>query len=111
MLEDEDPEAAQPLLNEMRALADRKRALLSEKDAIAHTHQDWEAAQSKLQELEEWCEDIASKIEQLTWEEKWVPLEALGINVKVWRTEHDPRVYIGTDLKFIDEMVKSTTTS
>jgi site-specific DNA recombinase len=112
MLESDDPDAAQPLLVEMRSLADRKRALLAEKEAIGNRRQQWEATQAQLQELEEWCNDIAQKVERLSWEEKRIALEALGIAVKVWRQDHKPqRVWIGSDLRFLDTMVESMTTS
>ena len=63
----------------------------------------WEAAQAKLTELEAWCRHVAANLGTLTYEQKRLALDALGVRVRVWHPDHTPRYDITAALPLLPD--------
>jgi site-specific DNA recombinase len=87
----DDDGAAAPLMVELRALAARKRTLEAEREAVQGRRSAWEAARRQLAGVEEWCRRVAANLDAMTYAEKRLALEALGVGVKLYRKDHAPR--------------------
>ncbi len=87
----------------------QKTRLLQEREGILRRREAWQAAEEQLGSLTEWCRMVAAKLGQLTYEEKRLALEALGVQVVVYRADHDPRWEITASIP-LDSAILSTTT-
>jgi site-specific DNA recombinase len=90
----DDDDAAAPLQTELVALGARRRQLEQEREGILSRRAGWEAAQGRLAELEAWCEAVAAKLGTLTYAQRRLALEALGVEARVWRADVHPRYQI-----------------
>jgi site-specific DNA recombinase len=88
-LDDED--AAAPLINELRSLGSQKRDLEAELQRLKSVANAASAEASRLGDLASWCNRVASNLATLTYDQKRLVLEALGVRVRVWRSDHEPR--------------------
>ncbi len=87
----EDEEAAAPLLLELQGLAKESKVLSAERaslEALARANDD---ERDRLADLAAWCSRVAGNLPTLTYDEKRMVLDALGVEVRVYRTDHDPR--------------------
>jgi site-specific DNA recombinase len=89
VLLDDDPDAAAPLVSELRNISTRMRALDVERASILERRASWEYAQEHLAELQDWCSHVAERITQLTWAQKRNALDVLGVKVRLFR-KNDP---------------------
>ena len=90
----DDAAAAAPLVAQMQALGHRKRELEQERDSLLARHEHWQAAQKRLTDLAEWCRTVAENLDALNYEQRRLALTALGVKVKLYRADHDPRYEI-----------------
>lgn len=81
----EDDDAAAPLLAELKALAARKSSAEAELKAIRQRMQDAEEEHAHVRSLAAWCDTVRQNLHHLTYEQKRLALEALGVQVHVWR--------------------------
>jgi site-specific DNA recombinase len=81
-----DDDASAPLLVERKRLAERKKALEIERDALAQRLADQEAEDAQVTSLTEWCARVGTNLDTLTYDEKRLALDALGVNVRVYRS-------------------------
>lgn len=102
----ERSDALAPLVNQLEALSERHEQLLRERSQIQSRRSAWEAMRVTLDGFNEWSATIANRIEQLSFKEKRMVLDALGVYVVVYRSEHNPRYEIFAD---IDPAVVSST--
>ena len=89
-----DPDSAALLYEQLALLSERRKALEAERDGIAARRRGWQEARGRLDELEAWCRNVAGKVGRLTWEQKRLALDALGVGAKVWHSNHDPHFEI-----------------
>lgn len=89
MLDDED--ARVPLVAQLKALAERKRALEAEKAGQRALREDWEQTQARLDLLEGWCARVAANIDEMTYQDRRDMLSALGFCALVWPRTRKPR--------------------
>jgi site-specific DNA recombinase len=82
----DDEDAAAPLLAELRALAARKKALEVERDALTQRIADRATEDAKLQTLTDWCSLVGTNLDTLSYDEKRLALDALGVKVRVYRS-------------------------
>jgi site-specific DNA recombinase len=80
-----DDDAAAPLIAELRALSARKVAVEKERDDLHQRIADAAADTVHLKSLTEWCATVNANLESLTYDEKRVAMDALGVQVHVWR--------------------------
>ena len=89
LLDDED--ASAPLLAELEALANSAKTLRAERQLIERRAEDEAETQRRLTDLSDWCERVAGNLPTLAYEDKRMVLEALGVSVRVFKADHDPR--------------------
>jgi site-specific DNA recombinase len=82
----DDEDAAAPLLAELRALAARKKALEVERNTLTQRIADRATEDAKLQTLTDWCSLVGTNLDTLSYDEKRLALDALGVKVRVYRS-------------------------
>lgn len=103
----DDPDAVVPLVAQLRALAERRRALDIERAHLAERQAAWHSARLDLDSLAKWCATVANKVDALTWQERRMALAALGVSATVYPPGHEPRYVIDADISM--QTVSSTT--
>jgi site-specific DNA recombinase len=93
-----DPEAAAPIVAEIEALRAQQRSLEVERVAVLARRAGWEEGQRRLADLQRWCQRVSTRLGELTYEQKRLALEALGVEVRVWKADHEPRYVITAQL-------------
>ena len=94
----EEPEAAAPLVAEIEALRRQQRSFEAERVAVLARRTGWEEGQRRLADLQRWCQRVSTRLGELTYEQKRLALEALGVEVRVWKADHEPRYVITAQL-------------
>jgi site-specific DNA recombinase len=90
----DDQEAQEPLVRELEALRSQQKALAQERDLLLSRRQNWESAQRHIDSLEAWCNQVASNLDSLDYDQRREALQAFGVRVTIYRTGHDPRYEI-----------------
>ncbi len=80
-----------PLLTELSALAAQRRALQVDRTVLATRHQTDRVERERMANLAAWCERVGANVATLSYAERRMVLEALGVSVKVYRADHNPR--------------------
>ncbi len=93
-------DALTPLVEKLAALASQKQQLQAERGAIEQRRAGWEAAQQRLDDLEEWCRSVAEELHALDYTNRRTALDALGVSVKVYHRRHEPRYEISAAIPF-----------
>ena len=86
--------AAALVASQLDELGRQEQRLESERETVLHRADAWIQAEQRLSDLEQWCRQVAGRLGQLSYENKRTALEALGVQVRVWRSDHDPRYEI-----------------
>ncbi len=87
----DDADASAPVIAELRALADQKRALDSEHAALRQRRQAVEDDRDRLADVAEWCRCVAGNLPGLNYQQRRDLLTALGVSVRVWREDGPQR--------------------
>jgi site-specific DNA recombinase len=98
----DDRDVAALIHEELNALATQKRQFEAERALLQDQRAAWSLAQDRLQDFDIWRHQVAANLGGITYEERRLALRALGVEVRVWRTDHDPRFDITMRLDFID---------
>ena len=102
-------EVVAALVNEkLITMEKQQRELAAEREAVLSRRQTWLAAQDRLGELETWCRMVAANLGKLTYQDKRLALDALGVQARVWRTDHTPRYEIETNIPLDEAIMDST---
>ncbi len=80
-----DDDAAAPLIVELKSLAAQKTAAEKERTELQQRIMDRDAEAAKVKALAEWCSMIGGKLDSLSYDKKRLALEALGVQVKIYR--------------------------
>ncbi len=88
-LDDED--ASAPLLAELKQLSAEARELKVERSVLAAQAKARETDTHMLASMKTWCGRVSKNLLTMSYKEKRLVLEALGVSVKVFRTDHAPR--------------------
>ena len=59
-------------------------------------------------DLELWCRNVAERLDGLAYEQKRMALDALGVRVEVWRSDHEPRYRIEANVPLEEPIVSRT---
>ena len=89
-----DDDDAEPLTREMAALGTEKRQLLTERQRVLQRRTEWEMTQARLYEIETWRQSVVAEMATLDITTKRLALQALGVEVRVWKADHEPRYEI-----------------
>jgi hypothetical protein len=87
------------LASEKLAELEQQRGRLeAERETVANRRAAWEAAQGRIDDLQAWCRTVGENLAELTYERKRAILDALGVEVKVYRADHAPRWQIKAEI-------------
>jgi hypothetical protein len=103
-----DLEAAAPVVRQLEALREQQERLTRDREQIQARRANWEAAQQRLSDLEAWCHHVAGRLGELTYEQKRDALTALGVEVRVYPKDHNPRYVITLALPLPDSVAYSS---
>ena len=70
---------------ELQALAASKTAAERERNDLQRRIADADADTVRMRSLTEWCQTVAANLDALTYDEKRLALDGLGVMVRVWR--------------------------
>ena len=87
------------LVTEKLATLEAQHAQLGgERDAILGRRSAWRAWRARLGDLQAWCRTVAANVDDLDYDGRRLAMEALGVRVTLWGTDHTPRYEILTNL-------------
>jgi site-specific DNA recombinase len=100
-----EPEAAAPIAAQIEALREQEKSVRAEREENLARQCAWETAQQHLSDLEIWCRTVAERLTTITVAEKRLALEALGVQVRVWRAGCTPRhqITMSIPIDIVDE--------
>jgi site-specific DNA recombinase len=81
----DDDEASAPLLAELKSLADRKKVLAVEHDALTQKIKDQDGEDAKVTTLTTWCSRVGANLDTLSYDERRMAIDALGVQVRAYR--------------------------
>jgi site-specific DNA recombinase len=87
----DDDQAAALLLRELEQSTRQQRAVDAEREQLLARQAALHASRRQLLDLDAWRARMAANLDALTWEERRLLMDLLGIRVQVWRHGHDPR--------------------
>lgn len=90
LLED-DQDSLTLLTQEMTRLTKQRSELVDDRKMKASQQAAELADTDRLLDLADWCRRTAENLELLNYEERRMVLDALGVRVRVWKTDHQPR--------------------
>ncbi len=94
----DDEYVADSLIADISALGKQAGALDAELGRLSAERASWEADQQRLDDLQAWRRDVSRNLSLLDYAGRRLALEALGVQVRVWATNHDPRYEIRMEL-------------
>ncbi len=103
-----DPDAIAPLARQLQLLADQKRQFLGEREAVLRRRDAWAAAEDQVSSISAWCETVATRLEELTYEDKRLALEALEVQVKLYPSSCDERWVITASIPLAPTIASTT---
>jgi site-specific DNA recombinase len=107
MAQIDDDEAAAPLIAQLSELKQRRQSMRAEMARIETRHAEWQDTQLALDSLIEWTSVIGRNLDAMTWTERRLAMDALGVKVTVYPHGHEPRFVITADIPL--ELASSTT--
>lgn len=78
------PTSAQRVGVQLAELEAEEQRLHERLDAIRQRRETWEAAQERLTDLQAWCEQVADRLGQLTYEQRRLALDYLAVEARVF---------------------------
>jgi site-specific DNA recombinase len=81
----DDDDAANPLIAELKSLSTRRAALEQERADLLRRIANAEADSLHLRSLSDWCAAVRENVDSLDYAGKRLAMEALGVQVRVWR--------------------------
>jgi site-specific DNA recombinase len=82
-------------------LADNE--LQHERELITLRREEWRIAQERLDDIEAWPYNGAANVRDLTYDQRRLALEALGVKVEGWKEDHNPRWTMETKLNILSQ--------
>jgi site-specific DNA recombinase len=98
----DDLDLAAPVVAEIQQWRQRERDLEREREAILARQESWARAERRLDGLASWCETVAANLTGVTYQEKRDALLALGVQVRLYRSDHEPRYEITASIPLGD---------
>ncbi len=90
----EDETIAEVVKQKLTALSQQRRQLEQERDAILGRRAGWEAAQASLLNVQAYCRSVVMNLDELTYAQKRLALDALNVQVHIFTRDHSPRYII-----------------
>ena len=92
----DDLDSREVLLAELTKLSEQQRALGAERFALTAQQARWQGDRQVLDALEAWCRQVANGLDDSNYERKREVLAALGVRVRLYAVDHNPRWEIET---------------
>ena len=89
-------------------LAQERRQHEAERDKVLAERASWEAVQGRLDDITGWCDTVAVNLDSLDYAGKRLALEALGIEVRIFSKDHEPRFEIRACIELKNLIVSTT---
>jgi site-specific DNA recombinase len=102
---------AELVREKLAALDVRRQQLIAERATTLGQQQARQVTRDRLADLETWCYGVAANLESLTYEERRLALDALGVQVRIYRTDHTPRYEIIASVPLNDVAIVNETAS
>jgi site-specific DNA recombinase len=103
----DDPYAAAPLTAQLGSLRAQHLQLEAERQGLLARRNAWAVDQHALDHVTDWCQRVASNLTSLSWAEKRLVLDALGVGVVVNPYGQTPRYMITAEIPL--DVVSRTT--
>lgn len=99
--------AAVLITDKINTLAAQRAQYAAERDTILAHRPGWQATLDRIGDIQGWCRTVAANLPTLTYQERRTALDVLGVAVRVWRRDHDPRYKIRASIP-LDEAAPQT---
>ncbi len=94
----EDGGAMRPLVERLETAAARMRQLEDERAQLLRRRASWADTQASYAGIETWCHRVAQNLDALSFKDKQMLLDVLGLTVTIFGKDHDPRYVITADI-------------
>jgi site-specific DNA recombinase len=81
----DDDDVAALLMAELQALSTRKKTAKAERDDLMRRIADRADEDARVRSLAEWCSRVGTNLDTLSYDEKRLALDALGVKVRVYK--------------------------
>jgi len=98
----DDDDVADLVRADLQTLAVERRRLDEERNNLRLQQEGWETGESMLDSIEAWCRNVAANLRILSYDDKRIALGAMGLEARVWATNHTPRFEITMQLGVVD---------
>jgi hypothetical protein len=103
----DDEDAARPLIEELTELRRSRIRIEAEITEIKAQQARWRDAQLAVRNLADWTRTVGANLDRLTWKERRLVLDALGVRLTVFPHGHEPRFVMDAEIPI--EVVSPTT--
>ena len=100
-----DDETGALVVAELNALGSQKRDLQVDHEFAEKRRSEWETLDGQLSNLSAYCKRVSTNLLELTYDEKRSVLDALGIGVLLFQSNHSPRYEITASLPVDSDIV------
>jgi site-specific DNA recombinase len=94
----EDSDSLSVLTSQLTTMRSQRSALLIDREQLLVRQQTWSSTQSSITQLASWCKTIGTRVDDMSWAEKRVTLDALGVHITLFPHTKNPRFVITADL-------------
>jgi site-specific DNA recombinase len=87
-----DDEVTAPLKAELDSRSKQASRLGADREAISQLCNDRENMRLRMADMASWCQTVAANIEQVSYDQKRLALDAYGVQVQLWaKGDRDPQ--------------------
>jgi site-specific DNA recombinase len=90
--------AAAAVGEKIAVLGMQLECLGADRAALEGRRRAWQEALERVGGLDVWCRTVAANVDALTYDEKRLALDALGVQVRLYRSGHDPRYEVSASI-------------
>jgi site-specific DNA recombinase len=94
----EDEDIAALVQNQLKQLVKQRTLYEEDRLTLRQQRETWALAQARFNEIDLWCKNVAANVRDLTYDRKRMALDALGVKVRVWGKDHEPRWQMQTNI-------------
>ena len=92
-----DPDSLALLTGQLTRIRNQRATLLLDRERLVERRETWNSSQASLVKLGGWCRTIASRIHSMSWADKRLALDTLGVQVKLYPHDQEPRFIVTLD--------------
>jgi site-specific DNA recombinase len=105
-----DADSAADVRTMLAEKGQRLKELEAEREIVMNQREVRKQARSRLADLESWCQTVAANLRDLTFDQKRLALDALGVRVQVWRKDdRAPRIEANIPLGVTKNSISGST--